>query len=112
MARSEAKGPRLAYARGAVVAAARAFDALPIVAAEPVDLLDLAHYGFAGAVLPDERAVATANAAFAATEAELDRARALASAYDAARGEGGWVARVGADLADVHAARKARQLLD
>ena len=111
-ARAEAKGPRLAYARGAVVAASRAFDQQPLVIATPIDLLDLAHYGFAGAVLPDVRSVEAANNAFAPTEAELARAMAHVSAYDAGRGEGAWVARLGGELVDIHASRKAHQVID
>lgn len=111
-ARAEAKGHRLAYARGAIVAAARAFDLLPVVIASPIEVLDLANHGFAAIVLPDARGVASANAAFAPTDAELARARAHIALYDAARAEGAYVARDAATVIDAHAARKARQLLD
>ena len=111
-ARAEEKGPRLAYARGAVVATARAFDVLPIVIAEPIDLLELANYGFAGVVLPDHRSVNGANVAFSPTQAEIERAKRHTTLYDAARGEGAWVARSGDEVVDVHAFRKARQVLE
>jgi citrate lyase subunit beta / citryl-CoA lyase len=111
-ARAEAKGPRLAYARGAVIAASRAFDQLPLVIASPTELLDLAQHGFAGAVLPDAKSVAAANAAFAPTQADVERAKAHLAAYDAGRGEGAWVARLGDEIIDAHAARKAHHLIE
>lgn len=111
-ARHEQRGPRLSYARGAVVAASRAFDQRPLVVADGLELLSLAQYGFAGAILPDARGVMAANAAFAPPAAAVERARAHVAAYDAARGEGAWVARVGAEIVDSHAARKARRLLE
>jgi citrate lyase subunit beta/citryl-CoA lyase len=111
-ARAEAKGHRLAYARGAVVAAARAFDLLPVIVAGPLEVLDLANHGFAAIILPDFRGVASANAAFAPTAAELARASSHVALYDAARAEAAYVARDGATVIDAHVARKARQLLD
>jgi citrate lyase subunit beta/citryl-CoA lyase len=109
--RAEEKGPRLAYARGAVVAASRAFDQQPLVIAEAIDLLHLAQYGFAGAILPDSHGVGSANAAFTPTAAAKERAAAHIAAYDAARGEGALVARVGDELVDGHSAAKARQVV-
>jgi citrate lyase subunit beta/citryl-CoA lyase len=111
-ARQEEHGPRLAYARGGVVAAARAFEKLPLVVAEPLQLQTLSQYGFAGVLLADARAVTQANAAFTPSDAAVNLARRQAEAYDAARGEGAWVARLGASLVDAHTARKARQVLD
>lgn len=109
-ARDEQSGPRLSFARGAVVAAARAVDGLPLVDAGPLQLRELAQYGFAGAIVPDAASAALANAAFTPPPAALERARAAASAYDAARAEGAWVARLGTDVVDASAARRARQL--
>lgn len=111
-ARAEETGPRLAYARGAIVAVARAFDQRPLIAAEPIDLLQMAQYGFAGVVLPDSKAAAAANAAFTPGEVSIERAKAHVAAYDAARAEGAWVARSGDEVVDVHSARKARQVLE
>jgi citrate lyase subunit beta/citryl-CoA lyase len=111
-ARHEESGPRLAYARGAVVAAARAHDALPLVDAGPLELLQHAEYGFAGAILRTASAAGAANTAFNPGEARLARARDEAAAYAAARAEGAWVARAGTTVVDAHRDRKARQLLD
>lgn len=111
-ARHEELGPRLAYARGAVVAAARAYDTLPLVLASGTEIQFLAQHGFAGVVLPDAGFVAQANAAFTPATAARERAERQAAAYDAARAEGAWVARDGTDLVDSHAGRKARQALE
>lgn len=108
-ARPEEAGPRLAYARGAVVAAARAHDALPLVACSGTEAQFLAQHGFAGALLPGTAFVAQANAAFTPPAPELERAARQAAAYDAARAEGAWVARDGVEIVDSHAARKAGQ---
>ncbi|MBI5949722.1 MAG: hypothetical protein HY875_16410 [Chloroflexi bacterium] len=111
-AREEEHGPRLAYARGAVVAAARAYDLLPLVAGSHLEARSLAQYGFAGIVLREAgSAVVVANTAFAPTEAARARAQRHLDAYSAARGEGDWVARVDDEAVDAHDARKARQLL-
>lgn len=111
-ARAEECGPRLAYARGLVVAAARANDALPLVTASPLQALELSQYGFAGIVLPDADGAPQANAAFTPYPAVLDRARRHVAAYDEAHAHGDWVARDGADIVDASSVRKARQLLD
>ncbi|MBA4179807.1 MAG: hypothetical protein C0506_04390 [Anaerolinea sp.] len=111
-ARQEETGPRLAYARGAVVAAARAFEKRPLIAAQPLQIAHLAQYGFAGVVLPDARAVAQANAAFTPQAAAIDLAQRQISAYDAARAEGAWVARLDSQVVDAHTARKARQAFE
>jgi len=110
-ARHEQRGSRMSYARGAIVAASRAVDQLPLVVADTLELLHLAQYGFAGAILPDCRGAAAANAAFAPTTATRERAQRHAQLFDAARGEGAWVARSGAEVVDAHGARKARQVL-
>lgn len=111
-ARAEEAGPRLAYARGAVVAAARACDALPIVVTGGPEVLFLAQHGFAGALLPGPDFVLQANVAFSPAPGARTRAERQLAAYDAARAEGAWVARTGREIVDSHAARKARALLD
>lgn len=111
-ARGEENGPRLSYARGAVVAAARAFEKQPLVVAEPLQLPHLAQYGFAGVLLPDARAASLANAAFSPTAYTFGLAQQQVAAYDAARAEGAWVGRLGSQVVDAHTARKARQTLE
>lgn len=110
-AREEEQGHRLAHARGAVVAAARAADALPLVRANAFELQQLAHYGFAGALLESAAGSQAANLAFTPTEWEIARARAQIEAYSAVRGEGGWAARAGAEVVEADTVRRARQLL-
>lgn len=109
--RAEEAGARLAYARGAVVAAARASDGLPLVAGNELEFRNMAQYGFAGAVVTEARGVALVNAAFQPTQAELERAQRQVEAYEAARAEGAWVARLDGEVIDAHRARRARQLL-
>ncbi|MEO6398846.1 MAG: aldolase/citrate lyase family protein [Tepidiformaceae bacterium] len=111
-ARAEENGPRLAYARGAVIAAARGFEKLPIVSAEPLQLTHLAQYGFAGALLSDYRAAATANAAFTPLSHNVELSRRQVEAYESARSGEAWVARLGNQVVDAHTARKARQALE
>ncbi len=111
-ARDEEKGERLAYARGAVVAAARAFDRLPIVAATHLEAKFVGQYGFAGILLPPDGNATVSNVAFAVNEGQVARAREEIEAYENARAEGAWVARLGDAIIDSHAARKARQRLD
>ena len=111
-ARAEENGPRLAYARGAVVAAARAFEKRPLVSSEPLQLPHLAQYGFAGVLLADARAASLANAAFTPAGHLRELANRQVTAYEAARGEGAWVARLGGQVVDAHTVRKARQNLE
>jgi citrate lyase subunit beta/citryl-CoA lyase len=108
-AREEESGPRLAYARGAVVAAARAVDGLPLIEAGPLQLREMAQYGFAGAIVPDAAAATLANPAFTPPAHVLERASAAISAYDAARVEGAWVGRIREEVVDASTARRARQ---
>lgn len=110
-AREEEFGDRLAFARGAVIAAARAADALPIVRANAFELQHLGHYGFAGAVVDRAAAAAVANAAFTPTEFEVGRARSIIASYTSTRGEGGWAARMGNEVVEADSVRRARQLL-
>ena len=109
-ARQEEKGPRLAYARSAVVAAARAFDRLPLIVSEGLELLHLAQYGFAGAIVPGSKYTIAANSAFTPPAAAVERARVHIERYAAARAEGAEVARHGDAVVDGSAARKAKQI--
>ena len=110
-ARDEEDGPRLAFARGAIVAAARAVDALPLVLTGGYEVQQLSHYGFAGAVLLEPRVVPAANQAFTPSDRLVAAARSIRAAY-AGRNEGEWVARVGQRMVDVHADKKAAQVLE
>jgi citrate lyase beta subunit len=49
---------------------------------------------------------------FVTLEIERRRANNLIAAYEAARGEGAWVARVDDEVADASAVRRARQALE
>jgi citrate lyase subunit beta/citryl-CoA lyase len=111
-ARHEEHGPRFAYARGMVIAAARAHEGLPLTTVSGLDLLSQAHYGFAGAILPDGRAAGIANNVFTPIPTTVERLRAEAEAYDAARAEGAQVARFGTGVVDARRARSARQRVD
>ena len=110
--RDEEKGERLSYARGAVVTAARAFDKLPLVATNGIELRVMAQYGFAGSLLPDAGSAVLANSTFATTEGQAARAREEIAAYEAARGGEEWVGRIGSDVIDAHTVRKARQRME
>jgi citrate lyase subunit beta/citryl-CoA lyase len=111
-ARAEEEGPRLAFARGLVTAAARAIDGLPLVAGAHLELRHHAQFGFAGAIVHNVSAVGIANQAFTPTDAQISRARALRDAYAAARAEGLVVGRFGDEVADASSARRARQTLE
>ena len=111
-ARDEEHGPRFAHARGAVVAAARAADTLPLIRGQGFDTVALGHYGFAGLATADARTIGPANQAFTPTQLEIAHAKAQIAAYAAARAEGLWAARLGSRLVEAHTARRARQLLD
>lgn len=111
-ARAEEHGERFAYARGAVVAAARAADGMPLHMGNAVDVRTMSQYGFAAAILSDPSLIAGANVAFEATEADIRRAEAHIAAYDAARAEGAWVGRHEGEVVDAHRARKARLVLE
>ncbi len=111
-ARAEERGDRLAYARGQIVAAARAHDRLPLITADALDLQYLGQYGFAGAVLSDARGAANANNMFAPLPAAIEHARKHLDSYEAARAAGLAVGRAGGALVDAHAARRARQVLE
>jgi citrate lyase subunit beta / citryl-CoA lyase len=110
--RAEENGPRLAYARGKIVASARAFDKLPLVCSSGLEMRFLAQHGFAGLVIEDARVAQIANQVFTPGLSARKRAERHRDAYVAARAEGAWVARVGAEVADSHSARKAAQTLN
>ena len=111
-ARPEERGERFSYARGLIVAAARAHDRLPLAVANAFELRDLSHYGFSGAIVPDARAAMTASTAFVTLVLERQRAEAMIAAYGATKDEGGWVARVEDEVADASAVRRAHQTLE
>ncbi|MDZ7729257.1 MAG: aldolase/citrate lyase family protein [Dehalococcoidia bacterium] len=110
--RPEESGPRMAYARGRVVAAARAFDRLPLAISHGLETRFLAQHGFAGTVIDEARLSETANAAFIPSHSTLARARRHQDAYTAARAEGAWVARTEDEIADAHSSRKASQAIE
>ncbi len=110
-ARLEESGPRLAYARGAVVAAAAAHETVALIDGSSLELRDMANYGFAGAILDDPRLAPVANDVFAPSPSVLKRARADIAAYES-RPEGAWVARRDGMVVDAPRARQARRALD
>lgn len=110
-AREEELGPRLAYARGAIVAAARAYGGLPLIVASPFQLRFHAQSGFAGAIVADRRAMMVANEVFQPNQFLRRRLEEALARYDAARSEGGTVARYGERVIDGAAARRLRQRL-
>ncbi len=110
-ARDEQKGDRLAYARGQVVAVARAIGGLPLVVADGFEMVYLAQYGFAGAILPEPRMVPSANAAFTPHDAVRMQAQQALERFEQARIEGLWVARHGGRIIDTAAAKRARRIL-
>ncbi len=110
-ARYEESGPRLAHARGSVVAAAAAHETVALIDGSSLELRDMANYGFAGAVLDDARLVTVANDVFSPTDTVVKRARADIEAYES-RDEGAWVARRDGMVVDAPRARQARRTLD
>lgn len=110
-ARDEQKGDRLAYARGQVVAVARAIGGLPLVIADGLEMLYLAQYGFAGAILPEPRMVPSANSAFTPHDAIRLQAQQALERFEQARIDGLWVARHGGRVVDAAAAKRARHIV-
>ncbi len=110
--RDEQRGERLAYARGKVVAVSRAYGHAPMVYTDGLELTYLAETGFASAILPDPRYVVNANTLFAPSPAAREFAGKALAAYDAARAEGSYVARIGEVVIDGPAAHKARHILE
>jgi citrate lyase subunit beta/citryl-CoA lyase len=108
-ARDEQKGDRLAYARGQVVAVARAIGGQPLITSDGLELVYLSQYGFAGAILPEARMVPSANAAFTPHDAIRQQAQQALERFEQARIEGNWVARHGGRVIDSAAARHARR---
>lgn len=110
-ARAEEAGARLAFARGQVVAAARAIDGLPLVAGVTLQFREAARSGFAGAIVESPATAGAANEALTPTEGDLARARAEITAYQEARAADAWVAERDGDIIDLHRVHKARRLL-
>jgi len=110
-ARLEESGPRLAHARGNIVATAAANEGVAIIDGSYFELRDMANYGFGGAVIDEARLVPVANDVFAPTETAIKRARADLEAYES-RGEGEWVARRAGAVVDAPQARQARRTLE
>ena len=110
-ARLEESGPRLAYARGNVVAVAAAHEGVALIDGSSLELRDMANYGFAGAVLDEPRLLPVANDVFAPTATVLKHARADIAAYES-RPEGAWVARRAGAVVDASRSRQARRALD
>lgn len=111
-ARHEEEGHRLAWARGAVVAAARADGGDPLIWPMPLDPRDSYQQGFSGAILRSPDDVVLANATYTPGARRLSQAREQLDAFEAARAEGAWVARHRGDVIDSHAAAMARRLLE
>ncbi len=110
-ARLEESGPRLAHARGAVVAAAAAHGAIALIDGSPFELRAMANHGFAGAVLDEPRLASVANDVFTPSPSALKRARADLAAYES-RPAGAWVARRAGAVVDAHRARAARRVIE
>lgn len=110
-ARDEQKGDRLAYARGQVVAVARGLGGLPLIVCDGLEMVYLAQYGFAGAILPDPRMVPSAAAAFTPHDAIRVQAQQALEKFERARIEGLWVARHGGKVVDAAAAKRARSIV-
>ncbi len=110
-ARDEELGPRLSYARGAVVAAARAHGGLPLIVASPFQLRFHAQSGFAGAIVAERRAMMVANEVFQPNQFARRRLEEALARFDAARAEGATVARYGERVIDGPTARRLRQRL-
>jgi citrate lyase subunit beta/citryl-CoA lyase len=111
-ARDEQRGDRLAYARGQVVAVARAIGGQPLVVADGLESQYLSQYGFGGVILRELRNVPAANAAFTPyDEIRNQHAQAL-ERFEQARIEGLWVARHGERVVDAAVARRARRLAE
>ena len=111
-ARDEQKGDRLAYARGQVVANARAIGGLPLIVADGLEAQYLAQYGFAGVIIRELRNVPAANAAFTPYDEIRNQHQQALERFEQARIEGSWVARHGDRIVDSAAARRSRQLVE
>lgn len=110
--RDEQKGDRLAFARGQVVAVARAIGGLPLVVADGLESQYLSQYGFAGVIMRDTRQVPTANASFTPYDEIRTQSQQALERFEQARIEGMWVARHGERIIDSLAARSARRHAD
>lgn len=111
-ARDEQRGDRLAYARGQVVATARAIGGQPLIVADGLESQYLSQYGFAGIVIRETRNVPAANAAFTPYDEIRQQHQQALERFEQARIEGLWVARHGERVVDSAAARRARRYID
>lgn len=111
-ARDEQKGDRLAYARGQVVAIARAIGGLPLIVADGLESQYLSQYGFAGVILRELRNIPTANAAFTPYDEVRTQSQQALERFEQARIEGNWVARHGDRVIDSAAAKRARRAVE
>jgi citrate lyase subunit beta/citryl-CoA lyase len=111
-ARDEQKGDRLAFARGQVVAVARAIGGLPLIVADGLESQYLSQYGFAGVVMKETRMVPTANASFTPYDEVRTQSQQALERFEQARIAGMWVARHGERVIDSLAARRARRHMD
>lgn len=111
-ARDEQRGDRLAYARGKVVATARAIGGQPLIVADGMESQYLAQYGFAGVVTREVRNVPAANAAFTPHDEIRSQHQQALERFEQARIEGMWVARHGERVVDSAAARRARRFVE
>lgn len=111
-ARDEQKGDRLAFARGQVVAVARAIGGQPLVFSDGLELVYLSQYGFAGTILPESRMVPSANAAFTPHDAVRMQAEQALERFEQARIAGSWVARHAGRVIDSTAAKRARRIVE
>ncbi len=110
-ARAEEWGPRLAFARGHCVAAARAAGGLPLIAADGGSSRRLAYYGFAGILLDDPSQARAARAAFTPSAADREGAAEVVASFEAARAAGAGAGRTGRTVVDSYAVRLARERL-
>jgi citrate lyase beta subunit len=110
--RHEEQGPRFGYARGLIVAVARAFDGLPLVMTYPYQARDLAQQGFAGVIMTEAGAAPSVNDAFTPNRSAVERARGQFDAWTAAQEGGTLVIRQEGSLVDAASVRRARHVLD
>jgi citrate lyase subunit beta/citryl-CoA lyase len=119
-ARRTAAGSETAYARAAIVVAARAagVQALDSVYADTEDATGFAAYcaasrsmGFDGVGLVHPRQVATAHTAFTPDQSEVDEARRVVAALEEAEAHGLGVASQGGRMVDAPVAERARRIV-
>ena len=111
-ARDEQKGDRLAYARGQVVAVARAIGGMPLIVADGLESQYLSQYGFAGIILREPRNIPQANAAFTPYDEVRTQSQQALERFEQARIAGSWVARHGERVVDASAAKRMRRVVE